>query len=111
MKNADRRQRLSVWIPLLLFGVVIGILTVHVLNPARSARMELLRKDHERLRSVVDELRRDNQRLSQELRGLEEGTDGWREVARRDFGLIAPGEVVFRFPVRERKARTPSPGR
>ncbi len=96
---------------MLLFGVVIGILTVHVLNPARSARMELLRRDHDRLRMVVDQLRRDNERLSQELSALESGAEGWREVARREFGLIAPGEVVFRFPVRDRKTGQPSVGR
>lgn len=111
MAKQKAKTRLSVWIPLLLFGVIIGILMGHVFNPARSARMELLRKDHDRLRMVVEELKRDNNALTKELQSLEEGTEGWRDVARKEFGLLAPGEVLFRFPANDNERPLPNLGR
>jgi cell division protein FtsB len=88
-------------LPLLLFGIAVGVLSVHALNPARSTRLELLRNDHQRLKSAVNTLRRDNVRLQATLKSLEEGTAGWRDVARREFGLLGPGEIVFRFPTKK----------
>jgi cell division protein FtsB len=89
------------FIPILFFGLITGALTLHALNPARSARLEMLSEDHLRLQAEVEHLTRQGDRLKVELRSLEEGSEGWRDVARRDFGMIAPGEVVFRFPVDE----------
>lgn len=81
------------------------MMALHVVNPNRGARLEMLEKHHARVRSVNLRLERENQRLASELGELESGLEGWRRVARREYGMVMPGEVVFRFPADERKRR------
>ena len=85
-------------VPVLFFGMISGALVLHVLSPARSARLQMLDEDHQRISGDVDHLRLKAERLKAELHSFQDGSEGWREVARRDLGMIAPGEVVFRFP-------------
>jgi hypothetical protein len=85
-------------VPVLFFGMISGTLVLHVLSPARSARLGMLDEDHQRISGDVDHLRLKAERLKAELHSFQDGAEGWREVARRDLGMIAPGEVVFRFP-------------
>ncbi len=86
----------------LLFGAVAGMLTLHAVSPARSARLEMLERQHLRLKGLVARIEEDNDRLEAELSALEEGLEGWRDVARREYRMVLPGEVVFRFPVNAR---------
>ena len=34
---------------------------------------------------------------------LEAGVEGWQDVARRDYGMVRDGEVVFRFPTEAKR--------
>ena len=86
------------FLPVLFFGMLSGALVLHVLSPARTARLEMLQEDHERIQGDVERLRSRADRLKAELHGFQDSAEGWKEVARRDLGMIAPGEVVFRFP-------------
>ena len=86
------------FLPVLFFGMLSGALVLHVLSPARTARLEMLQEDHERIQGDVKRLRSKVDRLKVELHSFQDGAEGWKEVARRDLGMIAPGEVVFRFP-------------
>ena len=103
----ESEQKMSGWmervgrtfIPVLFFGMLSGALVLHVLSPARSARLEMLKEDHERIQGDVERLRTRSTRLEAELHSFQDGAEGWKGVARRDLGMIAPGEVVFRFPV------------
>ena len=89
------------FLPVLFFGMLSGALVLHVLSPARSARLEMLQEDHERIQSDVQRLKIKSERLKAELHSFQDGAEGWKEVARRDLGMIAPGEVVFRFPTNQ----------
>ena len=53
------------------------------------------RRHQERLRHGIDQLRRHNDRLRQEARRLREDPSAIEEVARRELGLIRPGELLF----------------
>ena len=85
----------------ILLGAVASVMLLHGLDGARGARLEMLQRHHDRLSSVNNRISRDNGRLADELHSLEEGVAGWRDVARREHGMLREGEVVFRFPVSE----------
>ncbi|MFT7582749.1 MAG: cell division protein FtsB [Myxococcota bacterium] len=86
----------------LLLGVAVGMVTMNLFDPARSARLTMLQRHHSRLHNLNSRIERDNTRLMQELNSLESGVVGWQNVARKEHGMLLEGEVVFRFPVVEK---------
>lgn len=83
---------------LLLLGCIVGVITARTVDPAREARREMLEQHHGRMETVNHELQRDNARLGTELSSLRTSGEGWKQVARREHGMILDGEVIFRFP-------------
>lgn len=53
------------------------------------------RRQHQALQSSLDRLRAENARLRDDARRLREDPEAIEEAARRDLGLISPGEKVF----------------
>jgi cell division protein FtsB len=53
------------------------------------------RQEYEALATTISRLRADNARLRDEARRLREEPSAIEEVARRELGLIRPGEKVF----------------
>ena len=53
------------------------------------------RAEYERLADDLGQLRTANARLREEARRLREEPEAIEEIARRDLGLIKPGETVF----------------
>lgn len=53
------------------------------------------RRQYREVAVSLDSLRRDNARLREEVRRLNEDPSVIEAIARRDLGLIRPGEVVF----------------
>ena len=51
--------------------------------------------EHGRLAREIGQLRRDNRRLRDQARRLREDPAAIEAVARRELGLIRPGEIVF----------------
>lgn len=82
----------------LIFGAVAGSIGLRVVSPARSARLDMLERHHAHLLTVNAALERRNHERMERLEALETSEDGWRDLARRQHGMLAPGEVIFRFP-------------
>ncbi len=53
------------------------------------------RQQHETLVETIERQRAENARLREEVRRLTEDPSAIEEIARREFGLIRPGEKVF----------------
>jgi cell division protein FtsB len=53
------------------------------------------RAEYERLEADINHVRAENARLREEARQLREEPDAIEDVARRELGLIKPGETVF----------------
>jgi cell division protein FtsB len=53
------------------------------------------RQEHDELAATIARLRAENVRLSEEARRLRDDPSAIEEVARRELGLIRPGEKVF----------------
>ena len=86
-----------------VIGIAIATLTARAFDPAREARFAMLERHHAHLQTSNQKLAQENARLDTELRGLETTDRGWETVARREHGLLMPGEVIFRFPVVEKR--------
>lgn len=67
-----------------------GILHIHRLK----AEKEVILKQAETLRVENDRLKREIEALKSDRRYLE-------SIARRDFGLVLPNEIVYQFPKTE----------
>jgi len=76
----------------------LAFMAVNVLHPGRSLRLANLSATEARLESTMLALEHDNERLMDELRRLERGAAGWQQLARKEYGMLLPGEVVYRFP-------------
>lgn len=53
------------------------------------------RRERDALAGALERLRRENDRLREEARRLKEDPEAIEEIARRELGLIRPGEKVF----------------
>jgi cell division protein FtsB len=53
------------------------------------------RKDLDRLNEQVQRLKDDNAQMAEQTRRLREDRDALEEAARRDLGLMKPGEKLF----------------
>ncbi len=82
----------------LLLLAALGVVGMNIVRSGRTAHMAKLARAEGRLESLILRATRDNARLESELDRLETGALGWQDAARREHGMLLPGEVVFRFP-------------
>jgi cell division protein FtsB len=57
--------------------------------------MRQARRDYQALESTIARQRAENERLREEARRLREDPSAIEEIARRELGLIRPGEKLF----------------
>ena len=57
--------------------------------------LQAARRDEEALRARIEAMRQENLELRNQARRLREDPSAIEEIARRELGLIKPGEVVF----------------
>ena len=85
--------RRALWYFLLIVGIVLMIDAL-VGDKGLLAMMQV-RARHAALEQSLAEVRADNARLREEGRRLREDPDAVEELARRELGLIKPGEKLF----------------
>jgi cell division protein FtsB len=91
-KNPSRNRRIIHW--LLLF--VAALIAVDGLVGDRGLLAMLrARRDYDVLSATIARQRADNARLRDEARRLREDPSAIEEIARRELGLIKPGEKIF----------------
>ena len=77
-----------------------GLLGVNVIMgdrvPLHSLKLHMdAGSEHRRLEHEIDRLRRENRNMRSEARRLREDPATIEAIARRELGLIRPGEIVF----------------
>jgi cell division protein FtsB len=80
---------------LLLIFVAAVIVVDGVVGDRGLLAMRRARQEYEGLTATIARQRADNARLREEARRLREDPAAIEEVARRELGLIKPGEKVF----------------
>lgn len=82
---------------LLLLGA-LGVMALHIVRSDRGERLARLEVTEARLDGEIARMRRVNTRLWQDLDLMENSAVGWQEAARREHGMVLPGELIIRFP-------------
>ena len=91
-KSPDRNRRIVHW--LLLF--IASLIVVDGLVGDRGLLAMLrARHDYDELSATIARQRTDNARLREEARRLKDDPSAIEEIARRELGLIKPGEKLF----------------
>ena len=91
-KRPARSSRVVRWLVLFVASLIIvdGLFGERGLLAMLRARQE-----HEQLAAALAQQRAENARLREEVRRLNEDPRAIEEAARRELGLIRPGEKVF----------------
>jgi cell division protein FtsB len=84
----------------LLLVAALGLMGLNIARSDRGERLVRLERTEARLGGEVQRLKRLNAQLWEDLDRMEHGAVGWQEAARREHGMILPGELVIRFPAR-----------
>lgn len=79
---------------LLLFFAILIVVDALVGDRGLIAMLDA-RRQHDELAAAIARQRAENARLREEVRRLKEDPSAIEEIARRDLGLIRPGEKVF----------------
>jgi cell division protein FtsB len=91
-KSPDRNRRIVHWL-LLFIGSVIVV--DGLVGDRGLLAMMRARRQYDELSATIARQRADNARLRDEARRLTEDPKAIEEIARRELGLIRPGERVF----------------
>ncbi len=82
-----------------VYGLLILVASAIVIDGLAGDRgllaMLRARKEYDQLAATIAKQRRENAKLREEARRLNEDPAAIEEVARRELGLIKPGERVF----------------
>lgn len=97
-------SRMVFWLILLVFGAGFYFLTVHGYQGMR--QIHQLAQKREGLIRENQELNKKNETLYREITRLKQDPLYLEEVARKEFGLVKPNEIIF-FIDDEKKKETP----
>jgi cell division protein FtsB len=100
--------RFAFWVMLLVLGAGFFFLTVHGYQGMR--QIQHLAQKREGLIRENQELNKKNESLYREITRLKQDPLYLEEVARKEFGLVKPNEIIF-FIDDEKKKETPSHGK
>ena len=92
VKRVAPARRLVQLLLLLLAGAVVADALV---GDRGLFAMLRARRDYDQLTAAIGRQRMDNARLREQARRLREDPSAIEEIARRELGLIRPGEKVF----------------
>ena len=91
-RRTDRGRRL---IQLFLVFVALAFIADGLVGERGLLAMLRARQEHDDLAASIAHVRGENARLREEARRLREDPSAIEEIARRELGLIRPGEKVF----------------
>lgn len=93
-----------------LLGFVAAVLVVDAIVGEKGLVETMrARREHARLAAALEALRAENARLREEARRLREDPSAIEELARRELGLIRPGELLLIVQDVESSAPGPEP--
>ena len=79
-------------------GFILFILFLTVFGDRGLLRIYHLNKERQELQKKAEALKAENERLKKEIDALKGDRRYLESIARRDFGLVRPNEVIYQFP-------------
>ena len=79
-------------------GFILFILFFTVFGERGLLHINHLKNEREEIQKELDALRAENEKMKREIEALKTDRRYLESIARRDFGLVRPNEVVYQFP-------------
>ncbi|HEX9006964.1 MAG TPA: septum formation initiator family protein [Bacteroidota bacterium] len=79
-------------------GFILFILFFTVFGERGLLRIYHLSKDRQELQKKAEELKAQNEQMKRDIEALKGDRRYLESIARRDFGLVRPNEVIYQFP-------------
>jgi cell division protein FtsB len=92
--SGDRRLRRRRLIASVVFAASLALMTHALLGENGYFATLRAEREHAELQAALTRIRVENQRLREEARRLREDPAALEEAARRDLGLLRPGETL-----------------
>lgn len=86
-------------------GVIIFILFFTVFGDRGLLRIYHLSKEKKEIQGNLETLKSENEKLKREIEALRTDRRYLESIARRDFGLVRQNEVIYQFPVQDKKEK------
>ncbi|GLI39175.1 septum formation initiator family protein [Geobacter hydrogenophilus] len=91
-------------------GCILFILFFTVFGERGLLRIYHLSREKQEIAQKVTEVRGENEKLKREIEALKTDRRYLESIARKDFGLVRPNEVVYQFPSSDKaQAKTQQP--
>jgi cell division protein FtsB len=78
-------------------GFILFILFFTVFGERGLLRIYHLNKDRKELQKKAETLKMENENLRREIEALKTDRRYLESIARKDFGLVRPNEIIYRF--------------
>ena len=75
----------------------IAYLPYHFVGGASGAQLERIEQELDRTRGETAARRLDNAELRRDIEALRSDPGAIEDIARRDLGLVRPGDIILRF--------------
>lgn len=81
--------------------IIVFILYFTVFGERGLLHIHHLQQEKEQVLKKVEEMKVENDRLKREIEALKTDRRYLESIARKDFGLVRPNEVIYQFPNRK----------
>lgn len=95
------------WIAILVGALILFLFTTF--GERGLLHIYHLKEQQKNLEREMETIRKENERLKQEIEALRTNREYLEGIARREFGLVKPGEVIYRFMTSSRGGKELQP--
>lgn len=88
-------------------GCILFILFFTVFGERGLLRIYHLSREKQEIADKVTEVKGENDKLKREIEALKTDRRYLESIARKDFGLVRPNEIVYQFPASDKTPASP----
>lgn len=85
-------------------GGILFILFFTIFGERGLLRIYHLNQEKQETQKRLEELKAENEKLKREIEALKTDRRYLESIARKDFGLVRPNEIIYQFPVPDKSA-------
>lgn len=88
-------------------GGILFILFFTIFGERGLLRIYHLKQEKQEIQKRLEELKAENEKLKREIEALKTDRRYLESIARKDFGLVRPNEIIYQFPTAEKSEAKP----
>ena len=97
----SQKKSVKLWL-LLASGFLVVMILISIFGEKGLLKVNRLKKSYINLGQEVEELTKENEKLSQEIQSLKNDPIYIESIARTKLGLVKPNEIVYQFLPKEK---------